>query len=199
MDVAIVMVWMASILFAKKGSRRKINRTWKNMKISVNLGLGKTDKQNRLEIFYSIALNHRGRNIRMNFAQLLSNIHWIPVIVVAVASIILSAAWHIPVFLKLLWKEGINPTSAEPPVNIPLVLGVSAILYFINIAGLGAVVAGQGLVTGLLTGLAVSIIWVIPATVAIYLFAGQSLRFPAIDGGLYVVLFSLAGLVLGIW
>jgi hypothetical protein len=80
----------------------------------------------------------------MNFAQLLSNIHWIPVIVVSAVSIILSAAWHIPAFLKLLWQEGINPTSAEPPVNIPLVLGVAAILYFINIAGLGAVVAGQG-------------------------------------------------------
>lgn len=135
----------------------------------------------------------------MSFAQLWSNIHWVPVIVVTAASLILSGAWHMPVFLGLIWKEGINPSGAKPKVNIPLSLGVSAILYLIAIAGLGAVVAGQGLETGFLTGLAVSIVWVIPAVGAVYLLAGQSLRFPAIDGGLYIILFSLAGLVLGVW
>jgi hypothetical protein len=39
----------------------------------------------------------------------------------------------------------------------------------------------------------------IPAMAATYLFANRSMKLLAIDAGMFVVLFSLAGLVMGIW
>ena len=48
-------------------------------------------------------------------------------------------------------------------------------------------------------GFLVSVVWILPAMTATYLFANRSLKLLAIDAGLYVVLFTLAGGIMGIW
>ena len=45
----------------------------------------------------------------------------------------------------------------------------------------------------------ISIIWIVPAMSGTYLFANRSIILLAIDAGMYIVLFSVSGFILGIW
>lgn len=104
-----------------------------------------------------------------------------------------------PIFIREdLGKEN-NPEKIQRKVNFPLVFGGSAILHFIALAGLSAVVSRQGYLDGLLVGFLISLIWALPSLGGTYLFANRSLKLLAVDAGMYIVLFSLSGLILGIW
>lgn len=80
-----------------------------------------------------------------------------------------------------------------------MIFGGTAIMHFLALAGLNAVTAGIGALQGLHMGLLISFIWILPAMTGTYLFASRSLKLLAIDTGMYMFLFSLAGLVFGIW
>ncbi len=60
---------------------------------------------------------------------------------------------------------------------------------------LGYVDAGRGALYGLAAGLC----WVAAAFGVNYMFAGRSFRLFLIDGGFNVVVFTLYGLILGLW
>jgi len=131
--------------------------------------------------------------------QILSNVHWLPVLAVTALSFVVGAVWHLPFLFGKIWKNEVNPDGMERKINKPLVFGIAAILHFLAFANLSLVVAGLGALPGFLTTLQISLVWITPALGALYLFAGRSWRLLAIDSGLYVVLFSLGGLILGVW
>jgi hypothetical protein len=135
----------------------------------------------------------------MNLTDLLSNIHWLPVTVITIVSFALGAAWHMPMFFGNVWKEENNAHQVKQQINAPLVFGGTAIVHFMAISGLSAVVSGHGGEYGFLAGLFISIVWAGPVMTGTYLFANRSLKILAIDFGMYLVLFSLGGMVLGIW
>lgn len=135
----------------------------------------------------------------MELYFLVTNIHWLPVVVLTVLSFALGAAWHQPFLFGKTWNKEINPSQEERKLNIPLIFGGTAVMHFLAIVGLSAVVSGQGAMHGLLGGFLISIVWVLPTMSGTYLFAGRSLKLLAIDAGMYVVLFSLSGLILGVW
>lgn len=135
----------------------------------------------------------------MNLSILFVHFYRTPVIVLTLASLALGALWHSRFLFGNVWNKEINPAGTQRAINAPLIFGGAAILHLLAVASLSAVVAKHGMAAGLLTGLTISIVWVLPAIGATYLFATRSLRLLAIDAGFYIVFFSLAGLVLGIW
>jgi len=134
----------------------------------------------------------------MNAINLISNIHWLPVIVLTIVSFMIGFAWHQSFLFGKTWKQE-NFPNGMPKFNAPLLFGVTAIMHFIAIAGLSAVISGAGTVNGFLSGLLISIIWILPAMSGTYLFANRSIKLLVIDAGMYIVMFSIFGLILGIW
>ena len=135
----------------------------------------------------------------MLVTDLFSAIHWLPVVVMTLVSFALGAFWHSPVLFGKLWEKENNYNIPKDELNMPLVFGGTAVLHFVALAGLNAVISGSGALNGLLTGLLVSIVWTLTTLGGTYLFANRSIKLLLVDAGMYVVLFALAGLIFGIW
>jgi Protein of unknown function (DUF1761) len=134
----------------------------------------------------------------MNFSNLIPNIQWIPVIVLTIVSFLIGFAWHQPFLFGKTWKLE-NFQNNMPKINAPLIFGGTAIMHFLAILSLSAVLSGHGGINGLTTGFLISIVWILPAMSGTYLFANRSIKLLVIDSGLYIILFSLFGFILGIW
>lgn len=134
----------------------------------------------------------------MNLSSLISNIHWIPVIVMTIFSFALGAAWHQKFLFGKVWTSENKPT-LDRKMNIPFIFGGTAVMHFLALTGLSALVSNQDWHDGLHIGLLVSVVFVLPAMAATYLFANRSMKLLAIDAGMYIVLFALAGGIMGIW
>jgi len=134
----------------------------------------------------------------MNFHSFTSNIHWIPVIVLTVLSFSLGFAWHQKFLFGKTWAEE-NKANLSRKGNYPLIFGGTAVMHFLALTGLSAMVSNIGWQDGLHAGILVWFVWVLPPMTATYLFANRSLKLLAIDAGMYFVLFGISGLVLGIW
>jgi hypothetical protein len=135
----------------------------------------------------------------MNLSNLFANIHWIPVIVTTILSFALGAVWHQKFLFGKTWTEENKPTLENKKMNAPLIFGGTAVMHLLALAGLSALVTGQGWHGGLHTGFLISVVFILPAMAATYLFSNRSLKLLAIDTGMYIVLFSLAGGILGSW
>jgi Protein of unknown function (DUF1761) len=134
----------------------------------------------------------------MNLLNLISNIHWLTVIILTVFSFLIGVIWHSPMFFGKAWKKENNPKNIPVKINAAIVFGGTAVMHFIAISGLSAIISGSGGINGLIDGLLISIVWIVPAMSGTYLFANRSIKLLAIDSGMYIVLFSLAGFILGI-
>lgn len=134
----------------------------------------------------------------MDFHSLIPNIHWIPVVVMTILSFSLGFAWHQKFLFGKTWTDENKPT-LEKKMNIPLVFGLTAIMHFLALAGLSALVSGHGWHDGVHAGALVWFVFVLPPMTATYLFANRSMKLLAIDAGMYLVLFALSGGILGIW
>jgi len=135
----------------------------------------------------------------MNLKSLIVNIHWIPVIVMTLSSFVLGALWHTKYLFGRAWAREINPDKKPIVMNFKLIFGGTALAHFVAIASLSAILSGTGALHGFLTGLLISGMWILPAMTGTYLFANRSLKLLAIDAGMYLLLFSVTGLVMGIW
>ncbi len=137
----------------------------------------------------------------MNSTFHCTDINWLSVIVVTILSFPLGALWHSKKLFGKAWTEDARPVFDSSKKGSSLKLfGPSAVLHFIAVTGLDMVIGpGATAVSGLLTGLFISILWVTTSLAVTHLFAGRSFRLILIDAGFYVVFFSLAGLILGAW
>ena len=135
----------------------------------------------------------------MNFTSLIPNIHWIPVIIMTILSFPIGFAWHQKFLLGETWKEENKLTLGKKKMNIPLIFGGTAVMHLLALAGLSSVVSNAGWQNGLHAGVLIWFVWVLPPMAATYLFANRSMKLLAIDAGMYMVLFGISGLVLGIW
>ncbi|MFN8256123.1 MAG: DUF1761 domain-containing protein [Bacteroidales bacterium] len=134
----------------------------------------------------------------MDISALISQINWLAVLVMTILSFIIGFLWHQSFLFGKLWKAE-NRYDMEKKINAPLIFGGTALMHFTAFAGLSALVSGAGAGEGFRTGLLVSVLWILPAMTGTYLFANRSLKLLAIDAGMYIVLFALAGLLFGIW
>lgn len=134
----------------------------------------------------------------MNLTAFIANIHWLPVAVTTILSFALGAAWHQKFLFGKIWSKENKPT-LERKMNIPLIFWGTALMHFIAFCGLSALVSNLGWINGTIVGLLVSLVWVLPSMTATYLFANRSLKLLLVDAGMYIVLFALAGGILGAW
>ncbi len=134
----------------------------------------------------------------MQLNNIIANIHWLPVIVLTIFSFAIGFVWHQSLLFGKAWKSE-NFPNGLPKFNAPLIFGGTAIVHLLAIAGLSGVASDKGALEGLLTGLFISLVWVLPSLAGTYLFANRSLKLLAIDAGMYIVLFTISGLVLGVW
>lgn len=133
----------------------------------------------------------------MLLPALISNIHWLWVIVMTIVSFALGALWHTSFLFGKIWTKENYPNKDERKMNVPLMFIGTAVMHFIALSGLSAVAYGQGIMNGFLCGLLISLVWILPAMAGTYLFASRSLKLLAVDAGMYVVLFSVSGLIFG--
>lgn len=130
----------------------------------------------------------------------IAEIHWLTVLVLTFISFVIGMIWHHRILFGNIWKEENKATFTDKSkINAPLIFGGTAFLHFLALAGLDAVTVGKGAIDGMLTGLYISLLWVLPTMGGTYLFANRSLRILAIDAGMYILLFTLSGLVMGVW
>ncbi len=134
----------------------------------------------------------------MNLNILINNIHWIPVIVLTLFSFVIGFAWHQPFMFGKIWKKENYPDDM-PEINASVIFGGTAVMHFLAILSLSAIISGHGGKYGLVAGFLISVFWILPAMAGTYLFANRSVKLLAIDSGMYIVLFSISGYILGIW
>ena len=110
----------------------------------------------------------------MTLSNLISNIHWIPVIVLTIISFIIGFIWHQPFLFGKTWKHENNPNNLPIKINAPLIFGGTAVVHFLAIMSLSAIISGQGAVNGITIGFLISVVWILPAMTGTYLFANRS-------------------------
>lgn len=135
----------------------------------------------------------------MDFCGFIFNIHWLPVVVMTLFSFMLGALWHQPFLFGKTWLAENKLTNPKTQLNIPLIFGGTALLHFVALAALSAVVSGKGGINGFFIGLLISLVWIVTSLGSTYLFAGRSLKLLAIDAGMYIILFSVSGWIMGMW
>lgn len=133
----------------------------------------------------------------MNLNDLISNIQWLSVFLLTIVSFFLGFIWHRPFLFGKIWTKE-NFGENLPKFNAPMIFGLTAVIHFLAIAGLSALISHTGGFNGLISGLLIALVWVFPAMGGTYLFENRSLKLLLIDAGMYVFLFGLSGLILGI-
>jgi len=136
----------------------------------------------------------------MNLCPLFSEINWIAVVLVTILSFMLGAFWHSVLFNKA-WSEDsksiYNKANRGNPAKI---FGLTGISHLVAVIALAMFIGNDSTaLTGILKGLIISLVWVSTSIGVTYLFVGRSFRLFLIDAGFYVVFYSIAGLILGIW
>ncbi len=132
-----------------------------------------------------------------------SGINWFAVIVAAVSAFALGAVWYGPIFGKR-WQTLTQLSDEElADANMAMVFGTSFVLTLIISFALAAMIAAvlpaPNLVSGLLLGLEMSVVFVATSFGINYLFARQPMALYGIDVGYMVAMFVLMGAILGVW
>jgi len=78
----------------------------------------------------------------MNLSNLISNIHWMPVFVMTIVSFALGAVWHQKFLFGKAWTAE-NKATLDQKMNIPLIFGGTALMHFLTLSGLSALVSDQ--------------------------------------------------------
>ncbi len=133
----------------------------------------------------------------------LEGLNWLAVIVAAVSSFVLGGIWYGPIFGKL-WQVQVGLSDEKiAEGNMALIFGASFVLTLIVAIGLAglinAVVLAPSLVSGMLTGIEMSVVFVATIFGINYLFARRSMALYGIDAGYMIVMFALMGAILGVW
>jgi hypothetical protein len=137
----------------------------------------------------------------MNLAGSFSDVNWLSVIVAALLAFAVGGLWYSPVLFSKAWMNELKLNEADMKnANMPLIFGLTFVL---NVAG--AIVLDMFIGTestwlsGLLSGLLVSIAWIATSFGINYLFARKSLRLFLIDSFYFITFFAVEGIVLGMW
>lgn len=133
-------------------------------------------------------------------SMLWHRVDWMRVLLLTIASFALGAAWHHSSHaMGRIWARENHPgATARTTLNLPLVFIATALSHLVLIATLSGLVSRLGGLFGLEVGFALSIFIVATTMAPTYLFAGRKPVLLAIDAGMYVVLLSLSGLLLGL-
>lgn len=123
------------------------------------------------------------------------------VVVAAVGAFVLGGLWYSPVLFGKIWQREVGLTEEQvKAANMPLIFGGAFVLSLIA-AFVFAMFLGPDPSPALAIGAGVSagLCWVGASFGINYLFAQRSLKLFLIDAGYNTGLFTVFGLVLGLW
>jgi hypothetical protein len=136
----------------------------------------------------------------MNLCASFSEINWLAIAVITLFSFMLGAFWHSVLFNKA-WKEDSKSVyNSENRGNPAKIFGLTGISHLVAVIALAMLIGNHSsALCGLSYGFIVSLVWVSTSIGVTYLFVGRSFRLFLIDAGFYIVFYSIAGLILGVW
>ncbi|MGA2776757.1 MAG: DUF1761 domain-containing protein [Steroidobacteraceae bacterium] len=136
----------------------------------------------------------------MNAPQAIGQIHWLAVVVAAVAGFPLGALWYGLLFGKPWMAEtGITKERAQQ-ANPAKIYGTTLLLNLLIATSLAMFIgASSSLADGLFAGFMAGFTYVAAALGITYLFEMRSFTLWAINAGYQVVVFSIMGAILGAW
>jgi hypothetical protein len=137
----------------------------------------------------------------MNSLANLNEINYLAVIVAAIVAFGLGAVWYAPPVLGKKWMQltGRSPENATGE-NTALAMGLAFLATLIGVFALALFIgkdagAGNGALAGLVAGLGIATMSVVINGI----FEAKSWLLMAINGGYQTLLFTVAGLIVGLW
>jgi hypothetical protein len=136
----------------------------------------------------------------MDASQALAHIHWLAVIVAAIAGFPIGALWYGPLFGSAwMAHTGFSKERAQQ-ANMAKIYGTTLVLNLVIATSLAMFIGStatwqDGLFAGFMAGLT----FVAAAFGISYLFELRAFRHWAINAGFQVVVFSVMGTILGAW
>jgi hypothetical protein len=136
----------------------------------------------------------------MDASQTVSHIHWLAVVVAAIAGFPLGALWYGPLLGKAwMAATGVTHERAQQ-ANKAQLYGTTLLLNLVIATSLAMFIGptaslGEGLFAGFMAGFT----YVAMALGVTYLFEFRSFKLWAINAGYQVIVFSVMGTILGAW
>ncbi len=130
----------------------------------------------------------------------LGDINWLAVVVAAVVGFGLGAVWYAPPVFGRTWMRLVGVSEDDPGGNIAVIMGLAFVTTLIGVSALALFVgadagAGAGTAAGLVAGVGIASM----AVVLNALYESRSPALMAINAGYLIVLFAVAGAILGAW
>lgn len=129
------------------------------------------------------------------------DLNWIAIILAALAGFLVGGVWYGPLFAKA-WVAALGKTEEElkAGANMPMIFGLTFVLNLFSAFILAHVLKTYGdpaigLSVMIAGGIALG--FVLPAFAVNYLFSRGSLKLFMIDGGYWLVVYSLMGAIFG--
>jgi len=137
----------------------------------------------------------------MAIGHLFSGINWLAVIVASVAAFGLGGLWYSKALFGNRWMQEVGLSEqALANTNMKPVFAGAFLLQFIAATTLAKFLGTDAnWLVGLHAGLLIGFCWVATAYGITYLFEQRSLRLFMINAGYFVVLFAMAGTIIGAW
>ena len=137
----------------------------------------------------------------MDFQTAIADINWLSVIVATLASFAVGSLWYSGALFGKAWQKDLGLSDEKiRSANMGAIFGSAFVLQFISVLILELFIGKDASLSyGLTAGLLVGIGWVATSFGTNYLYARKTFRLFLIDAGYFVVFFSLAGLILGVW
>jgi hypothetical protein len=137
----------------------------------------------------------------MNFAVNFSDINWFSVIVSALAAFVFGILWYSSLLFNKIWLKEIKLSDEEiKNSNMVMIFGTTFVLNIIGAIALDLLIGKEStFLSGLLTGLYVSVAWIATSFGINYLYTSKSFRLFLIDVFYYIVFFAVMGAILGAW
>jgi hypothetical protein len=129
-----------------------------------------------------------------------TQIHWLAVLVAAVAGFAVGGVWYGPLFGKAWMAErGVTPEAAKDGMNMPLIFGTTFVLNLIASFILDHVFGTYGhpamsLAVMIAGGIALG--FIVTSIGVNYLFSRLSMKLFLIDAGYWLVIYCVMGAVL---
>ncbi len=137
----------------------------------------------------------------MNLLCSIPEVNWLSVLVAAIVAFIIGGIWYSPILFSKPWQKELKLSDIElKNANMALIFGLTFLLNVIGAVALDLLIGKEStLISGLITGLIVSIAWIATSLGINYLFSRKSFKLFLIDAGYFVVFFAIMGAILGAW
>ena len=129
--------------------------------------------------------------------------NWIAVILAALAGFLVGGLWYGPLFGKA-WQAavGLSDEALKQGANMTRIFGLTFLLNLFSALVLAHVLktyGNPGLHVSVMVAGGMALGFVLPAFAINYLFSRKSLKLFAIDGGYWLVIYSLMGVIFSLF